>query len=610
MKTAPACLAVALTAVLAGAQPRPERLAADPHSFARPDEVQVGHVMLDLQVDFDRKQLSGTARLELRRLAPAGRLVLDTNGLDIRSVTLEPGTRPATFRLGGADPVLGRALEIDLADETRSVTIAYATQPGAKALQWLDPAMTAGKRHPFLLSQSQSILARTWVPLQDTPQVRFTYEATLRVPKGLLALMSAENPTRTNPDGVYRFRMRQPVPSYLMAVAVGDLEFRPLGSRAGVYAERPVVGKAAREFADLPRMMAAAERLYGPYRWGRYDVLVLPPSFPYGGMENPRLTFLTPTVIAGDRSLVSLVAHELAHSWSGNLVTNATWNDFWLNEGFTTYFERRIVERLYGREHSEMLWGIALDRLRRELEGLEPRDRSLYVSLDGRDPDEAPTTVYEMGAFFLRLLEETAGRDRWDAFLRRYFDAFAFQPMTTARFVGHLRRELPEVTKQVDVQEWVYRPGLPDGVPRPRSDALTRVGAQAAAFGGGAPASSLKTSGWSSHEWLHFVHSLPDLPPARLADLDRRFQLSQSGNSEILAAWLEKAIEARYLDAYPALERFLTSMGRQKFLQPLYGKLAAHPEDAAFARRVYARARPTYHPVSQATIDQIVSSAR
>lgn len=610
MKTAPACLALVLAAALAGAAPPPEPGAADPHSFARPDEVRVEHVALDLRVDFDKRELSGTARLDLRRLVPSASLVLDTNGLDIRGVTLDPGSKPATFRLGEPDPVLGRALEIDLPGQTRSVTIAYATRPGAKALQWLEPAMTAGKRHPFLLSQSQSILARTWVPLQDTPQVRFTYEAALRVPRGLLALMSAENPTRTSPDGVYRFRMRQPVPSYLMAIAVGDLEFRPLGSRTGVYAERPVVGAAAREFTDLPRMIEAAERLYGPYRWGRYDVLVLPPSFPYGGMENPRLTFLTPTIIAGDRSLVSLVAHELAHSWSGNLVTNATWNDFWLNEGFTTYFEHRIVEQIYGREHSEMLWGIALDQLRQELDALEPRDQSLYVSLDGRDPDEAPMTVYEMGALFLRLLEETEGRERFDGFLRRYFDAFAFQPMTTGRFVEYLRRELPEAARTVDLDAWIYQPGLPDSVPVPKSGALAKVEAQAAAFAGGAEASSLKTAGWSSHEWLHFVHSLPGLTPARMGQLDRQFGLSRSGNSEILAAWLEKAIDARYLDAYPALERFLTSMGRQKFLQPLYEKLAAHPDDAAFARRVYARARPTYHPVSQATIDQIMNSAR
>jgi leukotriene-A4 hydrolase len=578
----------------------------DPHSYSRPDEVRVEHIDLDLDVDFAKKQLSGTATLRIRNTAGAGRLLLDTSLLDIRRVTLQPSGARAEFTLGEPDEILGRPLEIRISPDTTSVAIEYSTDPGAKALQWLEPEMTAGKTRPFLLSQSQAILARTWVPLQDTPQVRFTYDATLRVPKDLLALMSAENPQQRNPDGVYRFTMPQPIPSYLMAIAVGDIEFRRFDHRSGVYAEPPAIQAASHEFADIPKMMSAAEELYGPYRWQRYDVIVLPPSFPYGGMENPRLTFLTPTVIAGDRSLVSIIAHELAHSWSGNLVTNATWNDFWLNEGFTTYFEHRIIEKLYGREHAEMLWHLGLTELRRMLADLDPQDQALYVKLEGRDPDEAPATVYPMGALFLRLLEETTGRDRWDAFLRRYFDTFAFQPMTTERFVQYLRRELPGTTRKVDVDAWVYEPGLPDTAPEPVSTAFEKVEAQAEAFATGTPASELHVTGWTSHEWLHFIHSLPELSPARMAELDRQFKFTESGNSEILAAWLQKAIDARYKAAYPAIERFLTSMGRRKFLRPIYENLAARPEDAEFARRIYAKARPTYHPVSRDTIDEIL----
>ena len=586
-----------------GAEVAAER---DPHSYSRPDEARVEHISLDLTVDFARKQLAGTATLRLRRPSRENLLVLDTNTLDVRRVTLEPGGAEARFTLRDADRLLGRALEIPITPDTTAVTVAYATDPGARALQWLEPAMTAGKKHPFLLSQSQAILARTWVPLQDTPQVRFTYDAVLRVPSELLALMSAENPQAKNAEGVYRFRMPHAIPSYLLAISVGDLEFRAFDSRTGVYAEPSVLGTAAREFSELPKMMAAAEALYGPYRWGRYDLLVLPPSFPYGGMENPRLTFLTPTVIAGDRSLVSVVAHELAHSWSGNLVTNATWNDFWLNEGFTTYFEQRINERLYGREHAEMLWTLNATELRRELATLEPRDRSLYVRLDGRDPDEAPGTVYSMGALFLRRLEETAGRERWDRFLRRYFDTFAFQSITTARFVQHLRRELPEVAKAVDINAWIYEPGLPASAPRPRSHSFAKVEAQAKAFVEGAPATSLQVAGWSSLEWLHFLQSLPPLSSDRLAQLDRQFAFSASGNSEVLAAWLQMAIDARYAAAYPAVERFLTSMGRRKFLVPLYTSLAKSPEGAALAQRIYGAARPTYHPVSREAVDGIL----
>ncbi|HEX2060874.1 MAG TPA: M1 family metallopeptidase [Thermoanaerobaculia bacterium] len=590
-------------------QPPKQETAAvelDPHSYSRPDEARVEHIALDLTVDFAKKQLSGVANLRIKKQPNATALVLDTNGLEIRKVTLLPGNTPVQHKLAAADPIFGSALEIPIRPETEGVSIEYASNPQARALQWLDPAMTAGKKHPFLLSQSQAILARTWVPCQDTPGVRFTYEATLRVPKELLALMSAENPQAKNEQGVYQFRMPQPVPSYLLAVAVGDLEFRPFDTRSGVYAEPSVLDAAAREFSDTPKMMQTAESLYGPYRWGRYDLLVLPPSFPYGGMENPRLTFLTPTIIAGDKSLVSLIAHELAHSWSGNLVTNATWNDFWLNEGFTTYFEHRITEQLYGREYSEMLWLLGVSEVKEELAALPPADQGLYVELKGRDPDEAPVTVYEKGALFLRLLEETAGRERWDSFLRTYFEKHAFQPMTTPRFKEYLKSALPDVVQKVNIDTWIHQPGLPANAPQPRSEAFVRVEAQAKAYAEGASADQILADGWSSHERVHFIQSLPKLAPGRMAELDERFRFSESGNSEVLSAWLEKSIDAGYRDVRPAIERFLTTQGRRKFLKPIYEKLAKHPEDLAFAKAIYQKARPTYRPVSQATIDSFI----
>jgi leukotriene-A4 hydrolase len=581
--------------------------ARDPHSYSKPEEVRVEHLALDLDVDFAKKQLSGSATLRVKKVAAnATTLVLDTRDLDIRKVTLQPGGAAAQFKLGEAHPIFGRALEIPLNPDTTAVTIEYSSSPNAAALQWLEPPQTAGKKQPFLLSQSQAILARTWVPIQDSPSVRFTYEATVRVPKQLLALMSAENPQAKSADGVYKFQMPQPTSSYLLAIAVGDLEFRSLGATSGIYAEPPVIEKAAREFEDTQKMIAAAEELYGPYRWGRYDLLVLPPSFPYGGMENPRLTFLTPTVIAGDKSLVALIAHELAHSWSGNLVTNATWNDFWLNEGFTTYFEHRITEKLYGREYAEMLWALGVTEVQEELKALDEKDEHLYVDLTGRDPDEAPTLVYEKGALFLRLIEETVGREQFDAFLRKYFDTFAFQTMNTRHFLGYLRQNLPGIDQKINIDEWVNGPGLPANAPKPQSAAFTRVEAQAKSFAEGATAAALQTGGWSSHEWVHFVQSLPVLPAARMKELDARFKFSDSGNMEVLSAWLEKSIDSRYQEAYPAIERFLTIQGRRKFLRPIYEKLMAHPEDVAFAKRVYGTARPTYHPVSQTTIDGIV----
>jgi leukotriene-A4 hydrolase len=586
----------------------------DPHSFARPDEAIVNHLSLSLNVDFDRKVLDGIATLQIDNRKGVRELHLDARDLTIRSVTLGRERTPTTFSLAPPVEFLGSDLSIRIEPSTSLVNIEYSTSPEAAAVQWLAPEQTAGKRAPFLFTQSQAILARTWVPIQDTPGVRFTYEAAVRAPRGLLALMSAENTQAKNGDGVYRFRMAQRIPSYLLALAVGDLEFRPLGPRSGVYAEPPVIERAAWEFAGVERMMTAAEKLYGPYRWGRYDVLVLPPSFPFGGMENPRLTFATPTILAGDRSLVSLIAHELAHSWSGNLVTNATWNDFWLNEGFTNYFERRIMEEIEGREYSEMLSSLAAGDLRDTVDelGARSQDTHLFLALEGRDPDEGMNDIaYEKGYFFLRAIEEAAGRERFDAFLRRYFDRFAFQSMTTERFVEHLRSDLlrndVQLESRIRLGEWIYGPGLPSNLPAVTSSRFARVDAEVDRFASGTAAASLDTANWSTQEWLHFLRALPkDTSSARLGELDARFQLSASGNSEVLTAWLLRSIDAGYTAVNPAVERFLLSMGRRKFLSPIYTALVKTPAGKEFAMSIYRRARPTYHAVSRGTIDEIV----
>ncbi len=583
---------------------------SDPHSFARPEEAAVQNLALELTVDFQAKQIRGRASLTLDRKPGAAKLHLDTRGLDVETVTLDSG-RPATWAYGQEDDLLGRALVVDLEPATLVVHVDYASRPDAAALQWLEPAQTAGGKQPFLFTQSQAILARTWIPLQDTPAVRFTYEAKVKVPAELLAVMSAENPTQKSADGSYRFTMPQAIPSYLMALSVGDLAFRSTGPRTGVYAEPPVAEKAAWEFAETEKMIVAAEALYGPYRWGRYDLLVLPPSFPFGGMENPRLTFATPTVIAGDRSLVSLVAHELAHSWSGNLVTNATWNDFWLNEGFTVYFEQRIMEAVYGRDYSEMLASLSLTELREEIEtlGATSPDTHLRLSLTGRNPDDAVGAIaYQKGYFFLRTLEEAVGRETWDAFLKGYFDAHAFQSMTTDRFLAYLAEKLPAAGAEVNVQAWVDGPGLPEGAALPKSAAFERVDQELARFKSGTPAKDLAASGWTTHEKLHFLHGLLGSPvdAARLADLDQAWGLTASGNAEIQEAWFEVAIANQYQSAYPALEEFLLEVGRRKFLKPLYTALARTPEGKAWALSVYEKARPGYHSVSSGTIDEIL----
>jgi leukotriene A-4 hydrolase/aminopeptidase len=590
----------------------------DAHSYSNPHQVRVRHVGLDWQVDFSRKVLAGAATLDIERVSAdqSVPLVLDTRALNVSLVEASTdGVRFAAtgFAVGQSDAILGAPLTVQLPPGARRVRVHYETSPGASGLQWLEPVQTAGGRHPFMFTQSQAIHARSWIPLQDTPQVRITYDARVRTPRELLAVMSAENDPRAARDGDYSFRMTRAIPSYLIALAVGDLRFRAMGRRTGVYAEPSVVAKAAWEFADTERMVEATERIYGPYRWGRYDILVLPPSFPFGGMENPRLTFATPTVLAGDRSLVSLVAHELAHSWSGNLVTNATWRDFWLNEGFTTYIERRIVEAVYGRERAEMEAALGRRGMEEEMKTLAGRDQILHVDLRGRDPDEGFTGVpYEKGALFLRHLEETFGRARFDPFLRAYFDHFSFRSITTGQFLAYLKANLldryPREAARVNVEEWVERAGLPAAAPRASAQAFTRIEAQARRWvEGKVPAMALNTARWSTQEWLHFLKSLPeDLSAERMAELDRTFRLTRTGNSEIAFQWLMMVIRARYEAAYPRLEEFLTTVGRRKFIRPLYQELAKTPEGRERARAIYRRARPTYHPIAATSIDEIL----
>ena len=581
-----------------------------PHSCARPDQIAIAHLHLDLKVDFESQKLAGSATMKLDRRTAASKLYLDTNGLKIFKVQSQPDGKELKWSLGEYESNLGRCLSVELVEGVDEVIVYYESQPGAEAVQWLTPEQTTDKKYPFLFTQSQAILARTWVPCQDTPAVRMTYSAKIEVPPELLAVVSASNPQKKNKTGIYEFEMKQPIPAYLLALAVGDLKFLELGPRSGVYAEPSVLKKAVWELADTEKMISAAEALYGEYRWDRYDVIFLPSSFPFGGMENPRLTFATPTILAGDRSLVALIAHELAHSWSGNLVTNATWDDFWLNEGFTVYFEQRIMEAIYGREYSEMLAKLSLDGLLAEIKELEARDTWLKLDLRGRNPDDGMTSIaYDKGYFFLRMLEEKVGREKFDQFLKSYFKKFAFKSMTTEGFLSYLQENLD---KKIDFNAWVYSAGLPADVPVVKTEALERVEQAAQNFLNGDDVSVLavdfETNQWTTHHWNHFLRSFKnDLSPAQMKNLDDQFKFTQSGNSEITHDWLVLVIGSGYQAGFPRLEEFLTEQGRRKFLQPLYEKLAMTPEGLERANRIYAKARPGYHAVSRQTIDQILN---
>ncbi|MDZ7628619.1 MAG: M1 family metallopeptidase [Parvularculaceae bacterium] len=599
------------------APPLPEDRRRDPFTYANYEAVRVTDLALDVSVLFEERVLDGTATLTIERLDPAAaRLVLDTNDLDIRAVEAGNGEAwaPAAFILGADNPALGSKLDIELPADADQVRITYRTSPNAAALQWLTPEQTGGKKRPFMYSQNQSINARSMAPVQDTPAVRMTYSAIVRTPKDLRAVMSAENDEGPT-DGNYAFRMPQPVPAYLLAIAAGDIAFKPLSATIGIYAEPSVVDAAAAEFADTPAMERVASALYGPYQWGRYDLLILPPSFPFGGMENPRLSFMTPTLIAGDKSLTGVVAHELAHSWSGNLVTNATWSDAWLNEGVTSYVENRVMEAVYGRDRAVMEQALSLEDLKAELAALENPDLTklrLPMAID--HPDDAFTDVaYVKGQFFLHFLEERFGRAAFDAFLKAWFVEHAFKAATTDDFRTFLMERLvaakPDAVSAADIDEWLGAPGLPATLTVPISAAFEKVDAARTEWlAGAAPAASIRVADWTAQEWLRFINGLPaDISGERMKDLDLAFDLTGSRNAEIAFAWHMKAINAGYAPAMPAIETFLTRVGRGKFLYPLYLALK-EKGDLATAERIFEKAKAGYHPIAQRRIEEILQA--
>ena len=610
---------------------------ADVHSYARPGALRVVHLDADWVVRFEPRTLEGRAALRLERGPDAGRsLHLDTRDLAIEKVTawrgdpgwyegadaawpIPEGSHAAPWRLGTRDPILGQELTIDLPEGDDHVGIVYRTSPDASGLQWLAPEQTAGGRLPFLYTQAQSIHARSFVPIQDSPGLRVTFRARLHVPPALRAVMAARL-LRAAPWGApgaagepwrtFEYEMPLSIPPYLLAFAVGDLAFSATGARTGVWAEPSVVERAAWEFADAERMLAAAEATWGPYLWERYDLLILPPSFPFGGMENPMLNFISPTVLARDRSLVALIAHEMAHSWAGNLVTGATWDDVWLNEGMATYVERRIMEAVYGRDRSDIEWALGRQELESDLATWRerPRDLTLRGHLAGRDPDDLPTDVaYEKGALFMRRLEEGCGRARFDTFLSDWFAVHAFTSVTTDEFVTFARERLRGALTPADLSLWIDDPGLPADAPVAASAGLDRADEAMRRFAAGEAAHALDTAGWNTQQWVRFLRAAPaDLAAGRLADLDAAFGFTRTGNDEILTEWLLLALRRDYETALPRLQEFLAGVGRRRYVRPLYLEMAKSDAGRSRARAIYAVARPHYQAITRRMVEEIL----
>lgn len=595
--------------------------ATDPHSYAQPQQVVVSHIDLDLKVDFPHRQLDGVATLTLDwKDASAQNLVLDTEALKIASVEALDGNghaHPLKYALAGSVPNMGSKLTISAPKHPHEVRIAYTTSPDASGLQWLTAAQTADRKLPFLFSQSEATHARSWIPLQDSPAIRFTYKAHVSAPKDVRVVMSAPNDPEHPLDGSFDFNQTHPIPSYLMAIAAGDLDVRETGPRSAVYAEPSMVAKAAHEFEDTEKMIETTEKLYGPYRWGRYDILVLPPSFPFGGMENPNMTFATPTIIVGDKSLVSVISHELAHSWSGNLVTNATWRDGWLNEGFTTYVQGRITEALYGQrqETEETLLDIrnlqkSIGRMPENAQRLAPQPREMDAD------DELSDVAYDKGSWFLRTLEHKFGRAHFDAWLKSYFDHFAWHSITTEQMLAYLKPNLidkyPGKMSWDEVKAWVYGAGIPKDAPIPDSPRFDAIDTERKAFlAGKLNAGQLDAKEWNTQEWLYFLDRLPDAPPLeKMQQLDDAWHLTGTPNAEIGMRWYVHAIAAGDKAVWPAAAEFATRIGRLKLTMPVYKALSATPEGLAYAEMVYAGAKDGYHPLTRMAVERLFAKAR
>ncbi|MRX66696.1 Leukotriene A4 hydrolase, C-terminal [Flavobacterium resistens] len=607
--------ALFLTAIACQKKEQTEKATAivDEHSYSKPELAVVKHLDLDIKVDFDTQTISGKASWQIDNISKGNEIIFDENTLNITKVTLGDDEKETKFKLGADTEFHGKPLHITIEPNTTKVNIYYNTTKDGVALQWLKPEQTADKKKPFVFSQGESVWSRTWIPCQDSPGIRFTYNAKVTVPKDLLAVMSAVNPQKKNDTGVYTFKQDKAIPSYLMAIAVGDIEFQAIDNRTGVYAEPSMLKKSAWEFAELGKMVNAAEKLYGPYRWGRYDVLVLPPSFPYGGMENPNLTFLTPGVIAGDRSLTSLLAHELGHSWSGNLVTNATWDDIWLNEGFTTYVEHRIGEAIFGKKEFEMQNVITNKELTDNVTeyGDTNPDTRLKVSLTGRNPDDGISQIpYVKGYAFLRVIENAVGRDKFDPFIKNYFDSHAFKSITTEDFVKYLNENLIKGDKaladKIKLEDWIYKPGIPSNILPVSSadfDAIDAI--QKSWRETGVTGLSKKIT--TTAEKQHFIDHLPaDITITEMDAIDKEFNFTKGGNFIIKRQWFVQALKHQYKPAYPAIEQFLIGISRTGSVMMLYKEMVKTPEGKVWAKQVFDKAKSGYHATTIQAVEGVL----
>ncbi len=572
----------------------------DPHSFYVPGQPRIKHLTWFVTPNFEARRLEATTELTFTRW---GRYVdLDTRDLEILEVRTHIGQtgRKLRWELGPTDEIRGKRLRIFLPNGLRRITINYRTSPDATGLQWLTTEQTGGS-HPFCYSQGEMVNTRSFLPCQDTPCVRFTYEAYIYPHRPLTCVMAAIG-------GPNHWKMERPIPSYLVAFAIGELEHATIGPRSSVWASPQMVREAQLEFEGIEGAIKQAEKIFGPYRWGRFSILVMPPAFPYGGMENPGLTFVSPSIVAGDGSGRNVAWHELMHHWFGNYVTNARWSDFWLNEGWTMWGQFRLTEAILGRTAALLDLALYQNDFDRDRANFERRGQEHLVclepNLDGMNPDDSFSMIpYHMGHLFLREVERLAGRRAMERFARAYIKRFAFQSITTEQFMRFLKRKLPKVAAQMDLKAWRRVPGLPAGtrkVVSRRAHEIKRM-----AEGG-----TIMPPNWSPREICYYLECLPEGEVGRglCNELETRYGFSAATNLEIRATFLTVAVKLGFEYVYNRAAGLLAQIGRMKYLRPMYQALHTNPATRDRARHEFERLRPTYQHHAASAIERVLAA--
>jgi leukotriene-A4 hydrolase len=587
-------------------------LPVDVFSSADITQVRTTHLSLDLTVDFDKYQVRGSATETIENLTGATKFVVDTRDLEIQSVTIDGAS--AKWLLGSTYTT-GQALTIDITPATRLVRINYASKsnPKSNALNWLAPLATDGDVAPFLYTLGEPDRTRNWIPIQDTPAVRMTYDATVHVPHGLLAVMSAKNPTATSSDGVYSFTMTQPIPPYLIALAVGRMEFHSLGGRTGFYAEPENAADAMSDLQYLPEMLDAAERVLGPYPFERYDIVLMPPNFHAGGMENPNANFINVlSAVPGNHDVPpgfsTVVSHEMAHSWTGDLVTCATWSDTWLNEGFATYYQARIIDEMNDVERAELDYYFDRNSYASYVNATVrvPEATTLHRTLE-RGDTSAPfdTASYQKGGMFLKMIEDTIGRPAFDALMHEWLSRYRFHWADDRAFIELLGERIGSLDA-LHVDEWIYGTGFPPNITAPATAALwTRAAAAASAFAGGKSLASLGSSNWTPIERDLFLWAGFDSLAGHMAEVDSTLQMSSKKTASI--NWWAAMANTRYAPALPSFERFLMRGGGN--VLSAYQRLAATTDGRKYALEIYKKARPQYDWGTQSIVDNLLHYA-